>query len=128
MKNLIARFVKDEAGATAIEYGDPRVASFFSQPQSGTKAISAYFQMISSILRWTDMRFSEYVIDAEVQKVSVKGEATWTAKKTNQSWRECFSYTLDFDHDLKITRYQVWADPGALFLATHGLLEGRIVH
>lgn len=56
-------------------------------------------------------------------KVFVKGQATFTWIKTAQSWDETFTYSLDFDDELKVTDYQVWADSGAAYLARLGKLD-----
>lgn len=57
------------------------------------------------------------------RKVSVKGQATFTWIETGQSWDETFTYSLDFDHESKVTDYQVWADSGAAYLARIGKLN-----
>lgn len=57
------------------------------------------------------------------RKVSVKGQAKFTWIETGQSWDETFTYSLDFDHELKVTDYQVWADSGAAYLARIGKLN-----
>lgn len=57
------------------------------------------------------------------RKVSVKGRAKFTWVETAQSWDETFTYSLDFDDELKVTDYQVWADSGAAYLARLGKLD-----
>lgn len=57
------------------------------------------------------------------RKVSVKGRAKFTWIETSQSWDETFTYSLDFDDELKVTDYQVWADSGAAYLARLGKLD-----
>ncbi|OJA07790.1 hypothetical protein AZE42_14072 [Rhizopogon vesiculosus] len=74
------------------------------------------------------MEFSEYIVDPEVQKVSVKGRAKFTWLSTEQSWDEIFTYVLDFDDDFKVTNYQVWADTGAAYLASRGQLPADVSH
>lgn len=69
------------------------------------------------------MRFSDYIVDAEVRKVSVRGEAVFTNKKTGQSWDEVFRYVLEFDEDAKVKTYEIWADSGAAYLASRGELS-----
>ena len=69
------------------------------------------------------MRFSNYIVDAEVGKVSVRGEAMFTNNKTGQSWDEVFTYVLEFDGDNKVKKYEVWADSGAAYLAARGELK-----
>lgn len=60
-------------------------------------------------------------------KVSVKGQATFTWIKTAQSWNETFTYSLDFDDELKVTDYQVWVDSGAAYLARLAQLDDPMV-
>ncbi|KDQ61710.1 hypothetical protein JAAARDRAFT_190437 [Jaapia argillacea MUCL 33604] len=108
---------------TAIEHGDPSLASFLGRPFTGTQGVRKYFELLQELLTYKDMKFSEYVVDTEVNKVSVKGRAEFTWTSTGQSWKETFTYTLDFDQDLKVTDYQVWADSGAAYLASKGQLE-----
>lgn len=55
--------------------------------------------------------------------MSVKGQAKFTWIETCQSWDETFTYSLDFDDELKVTDYQVWADSGAAYLASIGRLD-----
>jgi hypothetical protein len=69
------------------------------------------------------MSFSEYFADDSSSKVSVKGKAKFTWNATGESWNEVFVYTLDLDEEAKITDYQVWADSGALYLASKGELQ-----
>ncbi|KJA30133.1 hypothetical protein HYPSUDRAFT_210925 [Hypholoma sublateritium FD-334 SS-4] len=108
---------------SAIEYGLPVLAAFLGKPFKGKSGIRQYFELIGSLLSYNNMSFSEYLVDSETMKVSVKGAATFTWLSTGQSWDEIFTYTLDFDDELKLVRYQVWADSGAAFLAGHGKLR-----
>lgn len=84
-----------------------------------------YFSTVAALITYEDMRFSEYIIDAEIRKVSVKGTATFTWITTHESWDETFTYVLDFDDEDKVTRYQIWGDTGALYLASQGRLRER---
>ncbi|KAH9482487.1 hypothetical protein JR316_0004587 [Psilocybe cubensis] len=108
---------------SVIEYGAPILAPFLGRPFVGSQAVKQYFDLISSLLSYKEMAFSEYVVDTEVLKASVKGRAEFTWLNTCQSWNETFTYTLDFDEEAKITRYQVWADSGSAYLASHGRLN-----
>lgn len=69
------------------------------------------------------MRFSNYIVDAAENRVSVKGEAKFIWTATGQGWDEVFTYQLAFDEDLKVISYDVWADTGAAYLASKGTLE-----
>ncbi len=108
---------------SAIEYGEQALAPFLGRTFVGISQIKDYFALISSLLSVKHVKFSEYVVDPEAMKVSVKGRGTFTWLDTNQSWDETFTYTLDFDEDSKIVRYQVWADSGAVYLARIGKLD-----
>jgi hypothetical protein len=108
---------------SAIEYGEQALAPFLGRTFVGISQIKDYFALISSLLSVKHVKFSEYVVDPEAMKVSVKGRGTFTWLDTNQSWDETFTYTLDFDEDSKIVRYQVWADSGAAYLARIGKLD-----
>jgi len=109
-----------------LEHGLSRFAPFLGSPFRGLDGVRRYFDAIAALITYEDMQFSEYVVDAEVRKVSVKGTAMFTWIATRESWDETFAYVLDFDDQDKVTRYQVWGDTGALYLASQGLL-GREV-
>ena len=105
---------------TAYEYGLPSLAPFLGRPFIGRDGVRDYFKTIALTLSFERMAFSEYIVDSEVQKVSVKGQAKFIWLSTKQSWDEIFTYVLDFDDDCKVTNYQVWADTGAAYLASRG--------
>jgi hypothetical protein len=109
---------------SAIEYGAPILAPFLGKPFVGRSEVGRYFELIGSLLSYKSVHFSEFVVDSEAMKVSVKGKGTFTWLSTGQSWDETFTYTLDFNEELKVVRYQVWADSGAAYLARVGGLEG----
>ncbi|KAI0372710.1 hypothetical protein BV20DRAFT_963776 [Pilatotrama ljubarskyi] len=114
---------------SAFEHGLPVLAPFLGRPfsgRSGPNSVAAYFELLQKHLTYEDMSFSEWVVDADAGKVSVKGSAkfTWTeGEGKGQSWDEEFVYVLDFDQDAKVTDYQVWADSGAAYLARRGQLR-----
>jgi len=108
---------------SAIEYGDPVLAPFLGKAFVGKAGVQQYFDLIGSLLSYENISFSEYVVDPEAIKVSVKGKGEFTWLGTDQSWSETFTYTLDFDDELKVVQYQVWADSGSAYLARIGKLE-----
>lgn len=108
---------------SAIEYGDPILVPFLGTRFIGIAEIQRYFDSIGSFLSYEDIEFTEYVVDPEAMKVTVKGRGRFTWLSTDQSWNEVFTYTLDFDDELKIVQYQVWADTGAAYLARTGELD-----
>ncbi|PPR03840.1 hypothetical protein CVT26_000839 [Gymnopilus dilepis] len=105
---------------SAIEYGAQSLAPFLGRLFIGTSEVKRYFELIGSLLSYKNITFSEYVVDSESLKVSVKGKGTFTWLSTKQSWDETFTYTLDFDDELKVVQYQVWADSGSAYLARLG--------
>lgn len=108
---------------TALEHGLPHLAPFLGRAFTGPSGIREYFETISSVLTYEDMRFSNYVVDEEVGQVNVRGEARFTWISTEQSWDEVFTYVLEFDREYKVVRYEVWADSGAAYLASQGDLK-----
>jgi hypothetical protein len=116
---------------TAIEHGHPDLAPFLGRSFLGRDEVARYFDMIASLLTFENMRFSDYVIDTDILSVSCKGQARFTWKETNQCWDEVFTYTLNFveegprdaHREVRVRKYQVWADTGALWLASQGKLE-----
>ena len=107
-------------GVCVIEYGLPKLAPFLGQHFVGKNGVRGYFESIGALLSYSDIRFSEYVVDAESLKVSVKGTGQFKWKSTGIEWDEVFTYTLDFDDAFKVLRYQIWADSGAAYLARTG--------
>lgn len=107
---------------SAIEYGAPTLAPFLGQLFVGTSEVKRYFELIGLLLSYDNISFSEYIADPESLKVSVKGRGTFTWLSTSQSWDETFIYSLDFDDELRVVRYQVWADSGSAYLARLGKL------
>ncbi|TFK80760.1 hypothetical protein K466DRAFT_591676 [Polyporus arcularius HHB13444] len=114
---------------SAVEHGLPALAPFLGRTfsgRTGTESVASYFELLQQHLTYEGMSFGTWVVDAEAQRVSVKGRAkfTWTeGDGKGQSWDEQFAYILDFDQDAKITDYQVWADSGAAYLARRGELS-----
>ncbi|KAK4650432.1 hypothetical protein QC762_707350 [Podospora pseudocomata] len=104
------------------EHGLPQLAPFLGREFKGPSGLKEYFHLLSKHLAYKDMHFSNYFADPEALKVSVRGEATFTWLSTNQSWDEVFTYVLEFDNDNKLTKYEIWADSGAAYLASQGLL------
>lgn len=68
------------------------------------------------------MRFDNYMFDRSMNRVSVRGRARFVWKATGEAWEEEFMYRMRFDADMKIVKYEVWADSGAAYLASRGEL------
>jgi len=105
-----------------VEHGLPRFAPFLGRTFSGVEGVKEYFETISSLLKYENMRFSDFCVDAEVHRASMRGEARFTWIRTGQSWDEVFTYTLEFDAEGKVKKYEIWADSGAAYLASKGEL------
>ena len=90
---------------------------FLGRTFRGRKGAREYFELIATLLSYDDMKFSEYFVDVDSMAVSVRGEASFTWLSTKQSWDEVFTYRLRFDSIGKVTRYEVWADSLAAYLA-----------
>jgi hypothetical protein len=118
LEDIISHFSTTHQ-TTCIEHGLERFAPFLGRPFNDPRK---YFTLISTLIDYGDMSFSEYVIDTEARKACVKGRARFTMIETGQSWDECFIWMLDFDEEAKVTDYQVWADTGACYLAREGKL------
>jgi len=107
----------------ALEHGLPQLAPFLGREFRGHAGLQEYFRILSAALSYDHMRFRDFVVDPEASKVSCRGEATFTWTSTGQSWDEVFTYVLEFDDDNKVKVYEIWADSGAAYLASKGLLQ-----
>ncbi|KAK4165372.1 hypothetical protein QBC43DRAFT_287922 [Cladorrhinum sp. PSN259] len=119
---IFSHFTAAESNIFIFEHGLPRLAPFLGREFRGKDGLQEYFKIISECLTYKNMRFSNYVVDTEARRVSVRGEATFTWSSTGQSWDEVFTYVLKFDDNDKVEKYEVWADSGAAYLASQGLL------
>ncbi|KAK6351099.1 hypothetical protein TWF718_004270 [Orbilia javanica] len=109
--------------AIAFEHGHPHFAEFIGREFKGSQGMNEYFGLLGKYLTYDNMSFGEYFVDERQNKVSVKGEGSFTWVSTGVEWDEVFTYVLDFiseGGELKVSRYQVWADTGALYLAKEG--------
>lgn len=107
----------------AHEHGLQQLAPFLGRQYTGRQGVKEYFETLASYLSYENMKFNTYVVDAAENRVSVRGEATFTWTRTGQSWDEIFTYVLALDEDGKVVKYEVWADAGAAYLASKGQLD-----
>lgn len=121
-KEILAHFSKSK-DVLALEHGLQQLAPFLGREFRGRSGLRQYFDLLASNLTYDNMQFSNFVVDTEVSKVSVRGEARFTWTSTDQSWDEVFTYVLEFDAHLKVKVYEIWADSGAAYLASKGLLN-----
>ncbi|KAI1761016.1 hypothetical protein GGR53DRAFT_507069 [Hypoxylon sp. FL1150] len=107
----------------AYEHGLKELAPFLGREFRGRDGVREYFQTISSCLSYDNMQFADYVVDAAENRVAVRGTARFTWTSSGEGWDEVFAYALRFDEERKVTRYEVWADSGAAYLASKGQLK-----
>ena len=121
LDKVLSNFSTQQGGNNifCFEHGDANSSvPFLGRPFVGMGGARQYFELIASLLSYTSMRFTDYFVDVEMAAVSVQGEATFTWKSTGKSWDEVFTYRLRFDSDGKVTKYEVWADSLAAYLAS----------
>lgn len=119
----ILEYFSTEEEPVAIEHGLQQLTPFTGRSFRGIGGIKDYFGIISGLLSYEGMRFSDYFVDTVESKVSVRGQATFTWKETSNRWPEIFTYVLHFDAKQKVKKYEVWADTGAAYLACKGELQ-----
>ena len=120
-KEIFSHFSNSD-DVMALEHGLPLLAPFLGREFRGRHGLEQYFELLSSTLTYEDMRFSDFVVDPQTSKVSVTGVAHFTWTSTGQGWDEVFTYVLEFDDQIKVMVYEIWADSGAAYLASKGQL------
>lgn len=119
---LARHFTHHHSSILVHEHGLPQLAPFLGRTFRGADGLTDYLSVVAECLGFEDMRFTEYVVDAEACTVCVRGGARFTWKSTGQSWDETFVYVLGFDGEGRVEKYEVWADSGAAWLASRGEL------
>ncbi|KAH8155155.1 uncharacterized protein LAJ45_00164 [Morchella importuna] len=110
----------------AHEHGLPCLAPFVGREFRGANEVAKYFGILADQLSFRNMEFDDYVVDTREQKVSVRGRSRFVWTATGEAWNEVFTYTLGFveeDGEIKVSKYEVWADTGAAYLARKGKLK-----
>lgn len=120
---LEEHFTSQTNDIIVLEHGLSRLAPFLGREFRGKDGFLDYMKTIADQLSFKDMNFGNYIVDAEVRKVSVTGRAVFTNNETKQSWDEVFTYVLEFDEEDRVKKYEVWADSGAAYLAGRGELK-----
>ncbi|RVX70969.1 hypothetical protein B0A52_06127 [Exophiala mesophila] len=120
---ILSHFSSSE-NVLAFEHGLPELAPFLGREFRGQSGLQEYFNILSSLLSYENMRFGNYLVDVDTSKVSIRGEARFTWTSTGQAWDEVFTYVLEFDQENKVKVYEIWADSGAAYLASKGQLKG----
>jgi hypothetical protein len=133
---LLTHFT-EEPMPVAHEHGHPDLAPFLGRPFTGIDGVGRYFDLISSLLAFQDMRFDredEWIVDQQTLAVCIRGKARFTWKSTGEAWDETFCYRLGMAEEVgesaertggnfKVQEYRVWADTGAAYLASRGQLK-----
>jgi hypothetical protein len=119
---LETHFTRNHPSILVHEHGLAKLAPFLGRAFRGADGLLQYLSVIAECLSFENMRFTEYIIDTEAHKASVRGEARFTWKSTGQTWDEVFTYLLLFDAENRVERYEIWADSGAAWLASRGEL------
>ena len=123
LEKLLSHFTEHEA--VAIEHGHPSLCPWLGREFIGHKEIGSYFTQVEQTLSSDKIVFSDFFVDEENYRIGVVGKTRWTYKATGKSWNETFTYVLDYaeghseegeqsKRELKVRRYAVWADPGAV--------------
>lgn len=107
-----------------FEHGWKQLAPFVGREYKGLEGARAYFALIAECLEFEDMHFTNFVVDPESNQVSARGQAHFEWKD-GQGWDEVFAYILEFDPELKVVKYEIWADAGAAYLARMGALRSE---
>lgn len=107
----------------AHEHGLKQLAPFLGRSFLGIEGIKEYFGLLQKYLKYENMGFKNYIVDTSEDHVSVEGHARFTWQSTGQGWNEIFTYQLAFDTQGKVISYHIWADSGAAYLASKGLLD-----
>jgi len=105
------------------EHGMQQLAPYVGREFRGIEGAGEYFSILASTITLEKAKLKSMFVDPKESKVSVKGEATSTWKETGQSWNEIWTSLLEFDDEYKIKVYEIWADQGAVYLASKGLLK-----
>ncbi|KAI9045653.1 uncharacterized protein KD926_008070 [Aspergillus affinis] len=141
LQTLLSNFTSSDPWA--LEHGLPLLAPFLGRKYTGLEGLKTYFTLLAETLEIEWMRFEEeggWVVDLDGEqgdgkgkgeserKVSLRGEAQFRWKSTNQAWEEGFAYRIglvdeDGGDDVKVKSYEVWADTGAAYLARMGKLD-----
>mmetsp|Transcript_38499 Transcript_38499/g.82977 ORF Transcript_38499/g.82977 Transcript_38499/m.82977 type:complete len:160 (+) Transcript_38499:61-540(+) len=109
-----------DADILCFEHGMKHpLVPFLGRAFRGREGARQYFELITNLLSYENMKFGEYFVDVDNLAVCVRGEATFTWLSTGKSWDEVFTYRLRFDaEEGRVKRYEVWADGLAAFLAS----------
>ncbi|KAE8148780.1 hypothetical protein BDV25DRAFT_130909 [Aspergillus avenaceus] len=123
LSDLLSNFTTDPV-PTAHEHGLAELAPFLGREFKGHEGLKQYFGLLDEYLVIERMEFEDshrWGVDVELGVVVLRGSARFRAKETGKGWDETFVYRVelvDLDGgEVKVCRYEVWADTGALYLA-----------
>ncbi|KAE8307410.1 hypothetical protein BDV41DRAFT_53880 [Aspergillus transmontanensis] len=129
LPTLLSNFTQNPP-PTALEHGLPQLAPFLGRPFTGQEGLERYFGLLAELLTIEKMEFEaeeKWVVDERAMAVSLRGEARFRWNETGQAWDETFAYRIGLAEEggeVKVVRYEVWADTGAAYLARVGGLKG----
>ncbi|KAK3938377.1 hypothetical protein QBC46DRAFT_167723 [Diplogelasinospora grovesii] len=129
-KHFSAKFLPYRNDISVLEHGVPQIAPFVGRKFQGKSGVRKYFETVSQYLTYDNVSFldSDFMVDPQTYKVAVRGKGRFTWKSTGQSWIESIHYQLSFAELeigclMRLVSYEVWADTGAAYLASKGLLD-----
>ena len=98
-----------------IDHGLPKRTPYLGRSFVGREGIQNYFEtIVATHLSYENMVFSDCIIDVDTRVTSLRGKAF-----EGKAWEEVFLFRIQLDEEGKIVVYEVWADSGAAYLATH---------
>ncbi|KAL4923508.1 uncharacterized protein BDV17DRAFT_296290 [Aspergillus undulatus] len=133
---LLSTFTANPA-PQILEHGLRQLAPFLDRPFTGQSEVKQYFTILNEHLGIESVDLDDesfWVVDTETMVVCLRGNARFVSKRTGQKWDEVFIYRIEIAEEgkedaegraeLKVRKYEVWADTGAAYLAMRGELEG----
>lgn len=82
---------------------------------TGSHGIRSYFDLLATHWARSGARIRDEVeVDVCKRRVTIPASVTWTWRKSCRSWKEDFTWTLDFDDSLKISSFiiRTMSSPG----------------
>lgn len=74
----------------------------------GSNAIRSYFDILATHWTRSDVKLRQAPeIDAENRRVVVPASVVWKWRRSGRQFREIFTWTLEFDDNMKITSFVV---------------------
>lgn len=96
---------------------------FLAKTFEGKDGCEEYFKLMTETLEMSLPRDAfpgkdGFIVDAEVEMVSVVGKGHFKSRETGKGWDEQFIYRFSgFDVEGKIGHWEIWADPLSAYVA-----------